>query len=251
MVALVAILAPIAMPSSPASASFASNKDAYGFTIADYYQPVYMSDFQGFKEDYYVTGSSKADYNIEIRQVFLKDTRDSTKYAFTYRVVTTPYNSRESYGFLNLLTRGGWWLNWQHLVKSQLRAGHDLTDWEPKNLPNTSSGSIGFAIGNGWEIGASLDWNHSELSLYSRTQYGANYYESEYRYDRGFWDRQLGMASTYMKYSVVSYGMFKFTTTGVAWVDISYTCGFEELGTPGGLGGVVIPNSYKTFTYTY
>ena len=212
---------------------YEANKTRYGFTIADTWKPKYMegSDIDDSWFDVYsVSGSSKHDFAIYIQQVLLQDTRDRNLYAFAYRVVMSPNDSTERHGFLNLFTRGTQWINRRQTTSVQLRKGRNLSDWAPKNKPNNSSGSFGLGFDkNGPSIGASIDWNHSELRINSRSNTGRNYYETEYDYDRGGWDWFWGVASNYMKNDVVSYGFFTFYTTSIALVEIVHRGEFESI----------------------
>lgn len=213
---------------------FEANKKRWGFTIDDTWKPVYMenNDFNDkWGDTYYKSGSTKWDFAISIQQVFLRNVLDSNLYAFAYRVVLSPNNSTEHYGFLNLGTRGTQWINRRQTTSVQLRSGTTLSDWEPKNKPNNSSGSFGIGMDStGPSLGATIDYNHSELNIISRSSTGNNYYETEYDYDRGGWDWFWGVASDYMKHDVVSFGFFTFTTTGTAWVDIVHRGTFESIG---------------------
>ena len=210
---------------------YEASKARYGFIIADNWKPVYMSDFNENWNVYYVSGSSKHDFAVYIQQVLLQYTRNRNLYAFAYRVVMSPNDSTERFGLFNLFTRGTQWINRRQTTSVQLRSGHSLSDWAPKNKPNNSSGSFGLGADKiGSSIGASIDWNHIELRINSRSNTGRNYYEVEYDYDRGHLERLWGVASNYMKNDVVSYGFFTFYTTGKAWVDIVHRVEFENIG---------------------
>lgn len=185
---------------------FRADSETYGFYISDTYEPVYMDNFKTISHTVYSSG--KVAGYTEIQQIFLRIKGSSTNYAFIYRVVTSPQ-----------------WVYCQRRVKttSVLRDGHELANWAPQNHPNVTTGSIGVGYDkDGFSISASVDFNHSELEVISRSDTYADKYETEYDFTRTGWEYFWGIASEYMKNDVVSYGMFTFKTSAVAWVDISH-----------------------------
>jgi hypothetical protein len=72
-------------------------------------------------------------------------------------------------------------------------------------------------------------WEKNDLEIMSRSNTGKNYFEVEYLYDRGGWNRFWGTASNYHKGDVVSYGMYTFSSSVTAWVDVSHKVVFDDI----------------------
>lgn len=199
---------------------FRADSLTYGFHISDSYEPVYMDNFKKITHSLYKNGNL-AGYT-EIHQVFLRVKGTTNNYAFAYRVISSPQ-----------------YVYAQRRVKttSVLRDLHELGYWAPQNQPNRTTGSIGVGLdSSGPSIQASVDFNHDELTVISRSSVATDVYETEYDFNRNAWEVFWGTASEYMKNDVISFGMFTFTTSSTAWVDISHTIRYTNY--PNGLHDV-------------
>ncbi|MDD5932838.1 MAG: hypothetical protein PUC70_00955 [bacterium] len=208
------------------TSEFNGHCSAYGFSISNDWEPIYMKDFQTYS--YPVNDAGELQYQTDIQQVFLKNVNSSNTYAFAYRVVLSPLQPGRDWGFIGIGSHGDNWYARVLKTTIDLRDGYSLADWSPKNLPANYSGTIGVCGGSsGFEISATVDFSMSELTVTSRSNVATSHYETEYSiYGYG----------NYAANSVVFYGFLTFIVPNSysAWIDVTHTCeyfGSEYHGT--------------------
>lgn len=101
-------------------------------------------------------------------------------------------------------------------------SNYEIINYAPKNEPNTFSGTIGIGLdSNELSISASVDFNHSELSIISNTKTALHTYETIYEFDTSMYK-----TSNYLKGDIYAYGMVMFKHEGAVWVDAEHTIGY-------------------------
>ena len=217
------------------NSNFQSNASRFGFNIASYWQPFRLTDFDswgvGDSGNINIGVSNRYAFHVEINHVLLRDSRNSQNFAYAYRVVMSPNNNTERFGFLNLGVRGDQWLNRRQNTSVQLQSGYNIGTWAPMNMPATGSSTIGVGLDSSGRpsISGSITRPSSELTIISRTNVGNRRFEAEYDYNRGGWHRFWTTgASNYLRNSVVSFGFFTFHTTEISpRINIVHQARFE------------------------
>ena len=206
--------------SAAASASFYSKVRAYGFNISEDYEPIYMSDFKELEKSYYE--KDKLNHTTKVVQVLLRNKYDPSIWCFIYRVCTSPLQVRDN-GFMGLGSNGDDWYTRKIKTTIQFRdSSYEIINFAPQNKPSTTSGTIGVGLdSNGPSISASVDYNHSELSIVSNTKTALYKYETIYNYSSSIYN-----TSSYLKGDIYAYGMVMFKHEGVVWIDVEHEIGY-------------------------
>lgn len=196
------------------STEFDAHCSAYGFSISNDWDPIYMDDFQTYSYPVYDAGVLQ--YQTNVQQVFLKNVNAYNVFAFAYRVTLSPLQPGRYWGIFGIGSHGNDWYARGLKTTIILRDNYELTDWAPENLPQNYSGSIGVSLGSdGYSISANVNFNYSELTVISRSNVALRRYETEY-----------GISGTgdYASNSVKFYGFLTFiSSSSVAWIDVSHT----------------------------
>lgn len=178
-----------------------------------------------------------------VDEILLQNKIDNSLYIFAYRIAMSPKDGR-NWGVMGIGSYGGQYQNLSAKTTCQLDTNCNLLNYEPKNKENTSSGSIGINLdSSGFSVSASVDYNHSELSIISNSSLGSNLYDVEYKFYRRF---TYPFMSDYVKGDVFLYGMFAFQTTESVNITVHHEISYMDISpaTGGNIDNIVFSHNY-------
>ena len=221
--------------------SFYANASAYGFSISNDYKPIYMEDFKTY--DYKYKEKNIVNHVTTLVEVLLQSKSDSSLYCFIYRICASPLQVRNN-GFLGIGSCGDNWYNDQIKTTIQFRnENYKIINFAPQNQPSKTTGTIGVGLDkDGPSVSASVDFEHSDLSIVSNTKTALYKYETIYNYNSN-----LFHVNSYLASDVYAYGMVSFRYNGVVWVDVKHEIkyyGHIWYGSNSSAGTVVFENTY-------
>lgn len=206
--------------SNAASESFYSKASAYGFNISEDYEPVYMTDFKELESSYYEKDT--LNHTTKVVQVLLRNKYDPSIWCFVYRVCASPLQVRY-WGVMGIGSHSDNWYNHKIQTTIQFRdSSYEIINYAPQNKPSTTSGTIGVGLdATGPSISASVDYDHSELTIVSNTKTALKKYETIYNYNSDAYH-----TSNYLAGDVYAYGMVMFRHEGITWIDVEHEIGY-------------------------
>lgn len=186
---------------------FQVNAAAYGFDISDTYVP--FTDLDFYENEAIVYRNEKYEHYTLIVETFLQNTIDSTLYTYAYKVVTDPKQPGRNWGFLGIGSYGDDFLQDSVKTSIQFPPNYQIMSYAPHNSPGAYTTSIGVGAGSsGFDVSASVSFDHSELTVISNTSTGSRFYETIYDFDsNNNW-------TPYTTGEVTSYGMVRIKRVG-------------------------------------
>ena len=179
--------------------SFASFLD---FSIPSNFYPVHVSNdvepngWHYQERGYYEQG--KLNHFSKVYDALLKSSDDLDTYLYCYRVTLDPYQVRDL-GFLGIGSNSDDWalyelettVSFQKTISfgPQNIPEYEIINYAPLNEPSQWTETIGFsygasASGPNVSISASVNFNHSELTVKSGTKTGQPLYKTTYSFRR-------------------------------------------------------------------
>ena len=204
--------------------SFASFAKDLGFTISSHFNPVHVSDDVEpngwhFKKHEYKE-KNKLNHYSEVYDALLQSSIDNDCYLYCYRVTMDPYQVRD-YGFFGIGSSGDDWalrslvttVEFQKTISfgPQNTPEYQIINFAPQNQSGQWGSTMGFSFGVGnsgatASVSATVNYNHSELTVSSGTKVGQPFYKTNY-----FFRAMNEQAYTsYLLNVVYCYGMVLF-----------------------------------------
>lgn len=202
--------------------------NALGFNISSSYQFSELAECSPTYENS-KTIKDKLQYKVFIYDFVLQNRDNLSLYAYIFKVHLSPQNGR-NWGFLGIGSYGGQYVNGYVKVTATRSSSSSFLDYAPKNQPSSNTGTIGVSVGtSGFDISASYNYDLSDLSITSNTNFGKNIYETVYNFAND--GSSYESYSDYQKGDVDVYGMlllqFDYAMTMIPQYDI---CFYEVSG---------------------
>lgn len=153
----------------------------------------------------------------EIHDVMLKHVDSNGYFAYFYRVTMTPNKS-------DYLVNG-----WCNTIVEMSQSYLQIINFAPQNSATSIKGSVSIgADSSGMNVGFSVYWTHSDLTISSATT-APRHYETSYSYNNGI--VPYDWCSDLLKNTVYNYGALIFKTHAnptMASIKIKHDIGFNK-----------------------
>ena len=218
--------------------SFHSFASQLGFDIPPSFYPVHVTndiEQNGWHyKEYRYYEKNKLNHFSQVYDALLKCSDELDTYLYCYRVTLDPYQVRD-WGFFGIGSNSDNW-SLYHLKTTvdfektiilgpQNIPQYEIINYSPQNTPSQVSHTIGFDVSLGPDgpsatVGASVSFDHSELTVTSGTKVGEPFYRTDYNY------RPVAGYTSYMHNSVYCHGMvyfrYRYNVRLVVTHDIQY-----------------------------
>lgn len=213
--------------------------EALGFSISRDYKPGFLWDknpdsssqeeIKKFlrKDEIRNYAKDKLENVTTFYDMLLYNIYNPSIYCYAYKVISEPKQPGRNWGFMGIGSYGDDFVQDNIKITIDFPKNFELLSYIPVNNPNTWTTSAGVGLSSdGFQISAQVSYNHSELTIISRTSTADCYYEAEYDFDES-------KRSEYMKHEVATFGMILFKTANPSFkvsYDVRYHAmnGFEQ-----------------------
>ncbi len=193
----------------------------YGFNISKEYKPKFLRetnsggayDDQTFiRKETIINGIKDKTENVTtVIDMLLYNVKNPRVHCYAYKVISEPKQPGRNWGFMGIGSYGDDFLQDYVKVTIDFPKEYEILSYTPTNSPSQWTTSIGVGLsGSGFDISASVSFDHSELNVISRTSTYDRYYEAVYDFDYNY--KVNGKHTEYMKHEVTSFGMIMFQT---------------------------------------